>query len=640
MLETEAFPEKANIAADLTEPQRDSLVSLANERWAWSTTEIQELIEASRLAWDYYLSNVPNASTLAAAGPRDGYAADLNSRKGLRLPNIPIAVESILATQHNTTFPGDDRFFRGSPENEFAEENQEIIESFMAENFGVANTSEAFRQLRLNLILDGTACLATRWKVKKNPRKVDYEPVFNVKIPTPFGNVGFALGGVKQKKSSDIEWEGTEAVPLDFNDWRVDPAARSMDESWFMRRWYVPVHEVKEAFPDAQDVRPFVDLSSDSYGNNQKREVAGLKALNQVLNPEIEEDGRKNCLLMVCYDDFVIDDVVYPGHVLVTLNGSELLHFGPNEYNHGRVPYIVGPYNPIPGQIYGLSAVIHAIPSAASIDKGVDNILRASTWTSNPIILKNVMDSGVQQHGTIRVRPGVHLPVADLNNSYKQMEVNVGNVGPVMEMVKVAEDKLMRVIGNSPMMEGSAPEQGRVSAFEIDQRVQGSSGRTASLLKVFDNYFLEPFMVINYENRRQFMKAPVKINGQEVTPDMVKLAKFKWIIVSTQATMSRAREIANKRAFLVELLPSLVQAGAVKLKAEVAEFDLIQYVRELMIKGGEKDVDRHLKVIPGAVPEMMGPVDVEQDSEVAGEQSAVPPTPNDARSELPPSPGG
>jgi hypothetical protein len=636
MIETQAFTEKDNIAADLEQTQKDALVTLINDRWTYSTDEILPLIEQSRKAWDYFLHNTPQANDIAlSGGTKDAYTAEQAQRKGLRFPHIPIAVESILAMQHNTTFPSDDRFCRGNPENDFAEKNQELVEQFIAENFGMANTSEQFRKLRLNLMLDGTACLFTRWKQKRNPRRVDYEPKFQVKVPTPLGEVGFSLGGTQKVKGSDIEWEGTEAIPLDFNDWRVDPSARCYEESWFIRRWYQPVYQVEKEFPDAE-AKPYTEVVQTS-DDNHKREAMGLSPISQVIDPEFEEEGKKNSLLMVCYDDFVLDGEVYENHAAIILNTKEVVWFGPNPYDHGLRPYIVGPYIDIPGQIYGQSAVVHAIPLAESIDKGTDNILRASTWGSNPVFTKRITDPAVRQHKNIRVRPGITLPVSD-PTAYQQLNVNIANSEVLFRMITAAEDKLMRVIGNSPFTEGGAPEQGRVSAFEIDQRVQGSNSRSLSIMTTFNNCFIQPFMHINYENFRQFMEKPVMINGKEVNRDMLRLAKYKWLITSTQATISRSRELANKRAFLVELLPQLVQAGAVKLKAEVAEFDLIQYVKEFMTKGGERDVDRHLKVIQGAVPEMMGPVDAGQDSEVAGALPAVPPTPNDARSAIPPEP--
>jgi hypothetical protein len=246
MAYSESFEEKDNLIADFDEVQRAELVNLVNERWSYATTEIQDLIDQSRQAWDYFLHNKPKPSELALTGTKDSYAAEQAQRKGLRFPHIPLAIESILAMQHNTTFPADDRFFRGSPESEEAEKNQELIEQFMSENFGLANTSEEFKKLRLNLMLDGTACLYTKWEQKKNPRKVEYEPKFQVKIPTPIGQVGMSLGGTKEVKSKGIDWEGTKAIALDFNDWRVDPAARCFDESWFIRRWYEPVHKLKE----------------------------------------------------------------------------------------------------------------------------------------------------------------------------------------------------------------------------------------------------------------------------------------------------------------------------------------------------------------------------------------------------------
>lgn len=629
MPESVEFKERDNIVDQLTDEQKLELSQMVASRWKNSTTDIAELLQDSKEAWDFYLRNHPKPETLASGTKKkDNYEVRASARKGLRLGYIPKAVDSLLAQQHNATFPQDERFFKGTPRNDFSEANQELFEAFLAENFGEANTIEEFRKQRLNMVLDGTACLFTKWDVEETKNKTIYEPI-SIKLPTPVGTKSLDVPFTDRAVKRDVvEWEGTKVEALDFTDWRVDPTARCYDDSWFIRRWYDPVWKVKKTYPDAKEVKPYHASFPEAY-DNDKRGSAGLEDLVRSMNKDDEPDGAKQCLLMVMYDDIVLGDEMYENHLVVVLNDSEVVWFGPNKANHGRKPYIVAPYIPIPGQLYGLSAVKHAIPAAEVIDKAVDEILRIGAWAAKPVFLKNVKDKAVQKHGTIDVKPGMTLPVMS-DGAYAQLQVNLANM-PVLEaIINKAEMIIQDVTGSNTFMAGDAPQAGDTTAFEVDQRVQGGNSRFMLIMSTFDNMVLEPFLAIAYENFKQYKSADENVNGQTLTRDMFKKFDFKWVITSTRAALTRNKQIANKKALLFEIMPMLVQSGVVHLKPQNIEADQFYALTDFLGTAGITNADKIFKLTQGEPGFITG------DNPFATQQgdtngvSAVPPTPNTA----------
>lgn len=626
MPESVAFEEKENIAFDFNKATREKVAAHISERWLHATEDIRELINDSKEGWDYYLRNQPNPDALSVNHQRkDSNTAKLAQRKGLRLGDIPRAVDSILAFLFNTIFPQDDRFFRGNPKNEVARENQELYELYRAENFGEINANEELRKMLLNMMIDGTAAVHLPFKRVEREKTV-YEPskldLGITKLPIP--------GTVKEIKKKVVEWEGTLIEPLDFNDWRVDPMAKSLDESWFCRRWYEPVWKVKEAYPNLKDVQAYHE-EFDEAGDNDKRDSAGLPKCP--ISKEEESEGKKQALLMACYDDFEIKGKIYRNHVAVTLNGKELVWFGPNPYNHGKKPYIVAPYIALPGQIYGLSAIKHALPSAAVIDKLTSDSLMISTLAAKPIILKNMRDPAVRKMGNIEVRPGMTLPI-EKPDAYRQLDIRINNLAAFQAIIEQCKQNIQETTGASPFIAGDSPEgSGDVTAFEVDQRVQGGNSRFQAIMTNFDNAVLERLLQIVFENDQQFMTESSYINGNELTPELVKQMDFKWVITSTRATLSRNRQLANKKAILTELMPMLVQAGVVKLKPVGLEFDQEQALRSFLVLSGEQDADKLLKTTE-LPPTSLVPT--EEDVVNGGAMNglpSVPPTPNLGASE-------
>jgi len=596
MPDSYAFDDAVNVAKSFGSKGND-VAQMISERFSRTTSEIQELISDSKEAWDFYLRNHPQAQHLAGqTGRRLGTANINRSKKGLRLGLIPRSVDSVLSILHNSIFPSDERFFRGTPKNDVALRYQELYEQYRADNFAESNATEELRRFLLTLELDPAACLAVPWKVKKRKKTVYEAPSISfggIEIPLP-------VLGVKEKTINDfVEFEGTVVECLDFNDWRVDPNARSIEDSWFIRRWYAPTWQVERDY-DLKNVKPYHTsyLWDDDVDGNQKRLASGLTA---PIPFDEEEEGKQQALLMICYDDFVIKGKVYENHVAVTLNGQELIWFGPNPYNHGRVPYIVHSLMPIPNQIYGLSLIKHAIPSAAVVDTAVDRVLKIGSWAAKPVF--EVLNTEPAWRESKEVEPGMTIPVKRLG-SIQQIQVNVTNLSLLEAVIQKAEDNIREVTGASPVFTGDdfANSPSNITAFQVDQHIQGANSRFQSIMNNFTNSVLEPLLYMSFENDKQFKTKDEYVAVGDITktltPELIKQMDFKWLITSAQAANSRGKRLANIRSLLLEIIPPMLQSGLVSLKPQGIEVDPYVALNDMLVLGGLPNANEIIKLIP------------------------------------------
>jgi|GEM_PF-3560941 len=584
------FQEDTNIVQNLKPETRQKLSQEIALKWRHYTREISELISDSREAWDFYLRNHPDTKGTSRGASADSFNSDSLVGKGLRLGQIPKAVDSILSLIHNNIFPIDDRFFRGTPRNELSQQLQEPLETYLAENFEEAQISTAMRAFFHNLILDGTACAYVPYE-RKETLKTVYE---KQQLDLGWLTVDIPWKPLQAVQKNVLEWEGTRFEPLDFNDWRIDPTARCIENSPFLRRWYRSIDDIQSDFPWLEKVTPY--HNNDDSDSSNKHVSAGLPDFVRSIDDGEEFEGKEKALLMVCYDDFILEGTRYNNHIAVVLNDKELVWFGPNPYNHGKIPYIVAPYNPIPGQIYGISAVKHALPAAAASDKATNMILLNAWWGSNPIFMKNMRDAGVRKHGNIHVKPGMMLPVESFS-AYQQLPINLANLSILENIIAKNEQTIQEVTGANPFIAGDQATQSNITAFEVDQRVQGGNSRFQSIMTNLANLVLEPYVQIAFENFQQFKTKTEIIGDYSLTPDDIRLLDFKWVTIASQATISRNRRIANMKSLLFDILPGLVQQGIVQLKPVGLEFDQVSALRNFLVDNGILDADKILRPI-------------------------------------------
>ena len=142
MPDTEIFSEVKNKIDDLTITQQEELAQETARLFLDSTDQIQHMIDDSLVAWDYFHNSEPRHDFKRSFATKQDGADVRRQLSNARLGDIPVAVNSILAFLHNSTFPSDERFFRATPLNDIAAENQDSYEVFLSENMGEVNTIE------------------------------------------------------------------------------------------------------------------------------------------------------------------------------------------------------------------------------------------------------------------------------------------------------------------------------------------------------------------------------------------------------------------------------------------------------------------------------------------------------------------
>src|SRR5262249_18326276 len=162
------------------------------------------------------------------------------------------------------------------------------------------------------------------------------------------------------------------------------------------------------------------------------------------------------------------------------VNGQTLVWFAPNPYEHGRKPYLVTSLFPVPGQLYGMSLVRHAIPSAAVIDTAVDKLLKIASLAADPIFEVDIAEPTFK-HSKV-IKPGMTFPVKR-PGAIRQVPVNIANLQGLITIIERAEENIQQVTGASPILSGDAPRApGNITAFQVEQHVQGANNRFQSMM--------------------------------------------------------------------------------------------------------------------------------------------------------------
>lgn len=574
MSEIELLTGIDNLAAKLSPELQHEIVNNTATLWRTYTQRIRPILDQSQKAWRLYMGQ-----------------SEKQNHNSVKIGHIARSVDSVHSFQHNTTFPSDERFFKGTALNDAARGYLDLYETWAALNMAEAGVMESFFNHRKRMFIDGTACLAINYR-RKTKKEIRYEfPKMMVpglqqerlQIPLTF------LPPKETIVEDAVTWEGTQLESLELADWRIDPTAQSLEDTPFLRRWYEPVWRIQKQYPHLKKV--------DAY----HQVIDSAKAANQQMTWSLsknEIEGQEQALLIIHYGDFVLNGVVYENHAALILNDQTLLWFGPNPYHHGEKPYIVTPYNPVPGTLYGKSQIQDAIPSAHAVDKAVNQVLDIMSWAASPVFLKNLQDDAVKAQGDIVIEPGLHIPVTR-SDAYQQLPINVSNIGVLLELIQVLESSIRETTGASPLFTGQDLESSPsgVTAFQVSAHLQGSNNRFQALMFFFNNSTLEPFMRMKWANDRQFMSQSYQVAGFEkkLTPNVLKQMQVSWNITANLATLHRNQELTNMKA-LIDMMPTLITNGLVVLKENQLELDHTVFLKRFFVKAGLPDIDEFLKV--------------------------------------------
>lgn len=598
--------DKANIAKKLSQTAKNKIAQdYGAKRWRQvRDNDINHLIEQSREVWDLMLKNISVDSPVNVATTQQIENESPQSR--LRLGIVPKALMTITAVQHKAVFGSDDRWFSASPLNEFAKEGREKYETFLAQNFGKRNITQKWKLHMMNKAADGTALAAVHYKQKERERTVYEHP----KI------LGIALPITQAKKQKMMEWEGTDITPLGFNEWVANPYVEDFDDAWLIVRDFKSTDWVKQKY-DLDEVSTY----SEWHNQDQSviKEKFGFPTEITRSQVDVEEDNQK-ALLMYVYDDFFLEGEAYRNHMAVVLNDTEVVYFGPNPYNHGKKPYILGRYIEIPGQLYGKGAITDVVPCAAALDGFTHRALDATNLSS--VAVFEALDSEEIWDETLDLTNGRIYPVQRLG-SIRQIEINSPGIQETQFFVDYLSNLVQEHVGANEVLSGDNIDPGdKPTAFQVSSHVQGASLKHEDIIEGMKHYELEPYLTMAHENFQQYLKSRVAVplEKEPMTRDEIRLMDMEFTITGASAAASKNQEIGQLMELFGTLIPQGLQMGFIKLKDGVTEVDVHHGIRNLF-KLAKMDVDTLI--------EYKSPEDLMQEQQLNGQQAeglpALPP---------------
>ena len=572
-------------APKLSKSQQDAD---ANDEWrTWSLMLLehrQRAVEARNL----YTSDRPYQNLV------DSTDDSLEGSANVKRPVLAQAVDSTIAQQHSASYPSDEMFFKVLPKNPIAEDLKEIYERHCEQRMSRRNFNMNSLNDRKIMQLTGVGLV---WHpfVRETRKKVTYVPKTFLGVPTP---------GLPKKKVEDaVQFEGTDFIPVSYDDFLLDPLVDNIDEgSLIWRRWMSP-DEVKsiKGFKNTQDLTSHYAMWHDEKSND-KREYYQDMGITPILDEQLSEINKRSLLMYEKWGDFHIDGKHYHNHVLIFSNDSVFHYFGPNPYDHGEKPFSACPYISLPGTMYGKSLAQDIIKLCHAQDTMINQALDAFSVTAQPAYTYLESDEALEtffEGSTVKLRSGEGIPVTQ-HDSIQVLSWDRGAIQEIIGMMQNIKEEIRESTGGVSYATGgnggSDPDR---TATEASILASGTETRFMLLIKAYEEYRLKRYMRQMFENDRQFMTAEVLVGGEDemLSPRDIKLMDLVFDITGSQSIMNRAKEAQEYDMFLKDMLPGLIQNQLAITNGDIIEFDVPNIVKPRMALAGFKDLSSVMRVI-------------------------------------------
>ncbi len=565
----------------LTPEQENQLISGSVERrlrWHEMTRDYRDkALEVRQL----YLENRPDGQQFNNA--------DNNSRSNVRMPVVAQAVDSTLAQQHLATFPTDERFFKAHPRNKLSKERQIAYEDLSENRMQKINLVQKSKMDRLNAMLDGVSVV---W----HPyiREEHLRPVY-----TPRTIFGIPYGKPRKSYKEQVTLESTDFVPLNLEDWWIDPTVDNFDKTNFIWRKWQPVEEVKEIenYKNTSDLKAFGSAFNDSDSN--------LQEMYQYLGFEISMSdaetslGKDNVMLFEEWGTFYLDGKAFENCVFVYSNDSVFHGLFQNPYDHGLKPFSISSYLPMPGTLMGKSIARDIVPLAHAYDAFLNGAIDIINSSAAPVWTYLVNDNALTEYfseGMVVIEPGLAIPTQS-HESLNKHQTDLQNLGVIAQLMQRVKEEIRESTGGVPYATGglSGSDMDR-TATEVSTLASGTSTRYQDVIQGYEDAKLKRFCWMWFENDRQFMSEPVLVDEEMLDPDEIKQMDFEFEVIGSKTAMSQSRE-AKALIGIMGMLPQLFQLGLFKPKQDQVEVDINGMLQQIGRSEGARNIDDYLNVV-------------------------------------------
>lgn len=220
-------------------------------------------------------------------------------------------------------------------------------------------------------------------------------------------------------------------------------------------------------------------------------------------------------------------------------------------------PWVVFRESTIPGEVYGRGRIMRALPDIKTLNKMVEDHLRAAAFTSNPIF--TATDDGIINPYTINLTPGTVMPVGSNANDNPTLRplVGGGDYNVLNYDISRLQESIRSVMISKPF--GSINETPVRTATEMSIRDADMQATTGSATGKLQTELLSRLLNQVVKILVKLGKlVPMKIDGKEVT------IKF----TSPMARQQDSDEIMQfmKTVEIMQMFPPEIIAREVKME--------------------------------------------------------------------------
>jgi hypothetical protein len=140
------------------------------------------------------------------------------------------------------------------------------------------------------------------------------------------------------------------------------------------------------------------------------------------------------------------------------------------ERRYRTSPWIITRWSKAPGEVYGRGPLVAALPDIRTLNKLMQLFIIASSFQVTPML--TAVDDGVLNPGTIRIAPGVIIPVRS-NGGAAGRSLDALNMGGGFQLSEMLQDKLSTRIRGLLFDDPLPPEiTAGLTATEVIERVR------------------------------------------------------------------------------------------------------------------------------------------------------------------------
>lgn len=564
---------------------QDELVKASVRRWQANTEQWEDWLNRAAESCNLYSSNRPTGAELDRESPEG------SGRSNVRLPVVSQAIDAVVAQQHLANFPQDESFFKLRPQNDVANKIQAQIEQHIEDSFEYIDLMAMAQKDRKSLALSGAEVVWHPWVFcKETEYEYHQNEIFGIKV-----------GPQRRKPTEVTRFEGTGFIPLHREDVRYDPTVDSIrDTNVTFRRW-MDVEELKnvKSLQNLKDVDSYSNFHDPSQ--DRKDEYYRDWGIEPQYSDTSGETARGKCLLYEEWGDFYLDGKFYENHVLLYSNERVFHGLFPNPHDHQQKPLSACPYLFMPNSLLGKSMAHDIIPLAHQLNTNINQANDIFSITANPVLTYLYNDPALKEyakHGNLVTRPGMWIPVGS-HDALRPVLFDRNVVQEILGLYNVIKQEVRESTGGVPYATGGASEmEADRTLGEVEILASGTSTRFQLVVQTYDEMRLKPFIKMAVSNLRQYTSQDIQpVDGEPITPEMLRQAKFDVNVTGSKAVMSRKKDFEDMLFVLEKIVPGLIQNGFARPDGTAMEINVPGMAEELLKMTAAKNLPDLYKVI-------------------------------------------